>query len=64
MTISADGGTPELLFQAEGENVGRPQILPDGKSVLYTNIVNHPNKGIFSRIMMTSAGGLNGYISE
>jgi serine/threonine-protein kinase len=34
MRVSANGGTPELLFQAKGENVGRPQILPGGKSVL------------------------------
>ena len=37
MSVSANGGTPELLVRTEqGEQVDSPQILPDGKSVIFT----------------------------
>jgi Tol biopolymer transport system component len=34
--ISADGGTPEVIIGQEGEHLMLPQMLPDGKSVLFT----------------------------
>jgi len=36
MRISANGGTPETLIKAKSTSLLFPQILPDGKSVLYT----------------------------
>ncbi len=36
MRISANGGTPEALIKPKAEVLIFPQILPDGKSVLYT----------------------------
>ena len=36
MRISANGGTPESLVKAKSGILVFPQILPDGKSVLYT----------------------------
>jgi serine/threonine protein kinase len=36
MRISANGGTPESLVKMESEALIFPQILPDGKSILYT----------------------------
>ena len=35
--ISANGGTPESLVKAKSEPLVFPQILPDGKSVLFTS---------------------------
>jgi len=36
MRISADGGTPESIVKRMSRKPAYPQILPDGKSVLYT----------------------------
>ncbi len=36
MRVSANGGTPEALIKPKGEFLVAPQVLPDGKSVLYT----------------------------
>jgi Tol biopolymer transport system component len=36
MRISENGGNPELLVKREGEALVAPQILPDGKNVMYT----------------------------
>ncbi len=36
MRVSANGGTPEALIRAKPRSLGFPQILPGGKSVLYT----------------------------
>jgi serine/threonine-protein kinase len=36
MRISANGGAPESLVKAKGNFLVTPQILPDGKSVLYS----------------------------
>ena len=37
MRVSANGGTPELVVErAEDANIGKPQILPDGQSVLFS----------------------------
>jgi serine/threonine protein kinase len=44
MRISANGGTPESLVKAKFEALNAPQILPDGKSVLFTNRTAQPNK--------------------
>lgn len=38
MRISANGGNPEAIVKAENELIISPQILPDGKSVLYTSL--------------------------
>ena len=35
MKVSANGGTPELLVAASAGNLGAPQILPDGESLLF-----------------------------
>jgi eukaryotic-like serine/threonine-protein kinase len=35
LRISANGGTPELLVKQTGLNLLNPQILPDGKTVLF-----------------------------
>jgi serine/threonine protein kinase len=43
MRVSADGGTPESLFKPEqGIYYSLPQILPDGKSVLFTKTIMNP----------------------
>jgi hypothetical protein len=39
-SISSNGGTPETLATSKSEYLVNPQILPDGKSLLYT-AVNH-----------------------
>jgi serine/threonine protein kinase len=36
MRVSANGGTPEAIIKAKSEVLGFPQVLPGGKSVLYT----------------------------
>ena len=36
MRVSADGGTPEMLIKPEGEYFWDPEILPGGKSVIFT----------------------------
>jgi serine/threonine protein kinase len=47
--VSADGGIPELLIKAELANLGTdgmpifPQMLPDGKTLLFTNIYSASN---------------------
>jgi eukaryotic-like serine/threonine-protein kinase len=37
MQVSASGGTPEVLIKPKSGAAGFPQLLPDGKSVLYSN---------------------------
>jgi serine/threonine-protein kinase len=49
MRISENGGTPELLVKATSGIPAQPQILPDYKSVLFTDIQTNP-----SRIMVQS----------
>ena len=41
MLISTDGGIPETLIKAENAALFAPQILPDGKSVLYSKLQNN-----------------------
>jgi eukaryotic-like serine/threonine-protein kinase len=38
MRISAKGGTPETLIKSKSWALGLPQILPDGKSILYVSV--------------------------
>jgi serine/threonine protein kinase/Tol biopolymer transport system component len=46
MQVSANGGTPEAIVKAEeNERFVSPQILPDGKSILFTVIT-----GVFPQI--------------
>jgi eukaryotic-like serine/threonine-protein kinase len=40
MRVSANGGTPESFIKFQSEILAFPQILPDGKSVLYTAAVS------------------------
>jgi serine/threonine protein kinase/Tol biopolymer transport system component len=40
MQISADGGIPRSLIKMKSEYLAFPQILPDGKSVMYTAAVS------------------------
>jgi serine/threonine protein kinase len=51
MQIPANGGTAELLFEKEEGSaaVALPHMLPDGKTVLYTKIVNQQNLSIMVR---------------
>ena len=37
MRISANGGTPESIVKLKSGSLTDPQILPDGKSILYTS---------------------------
>jgi serine/threonine protein kinase len=49
MRVSANGGTPESLLKEKSGVFVSPQILPDGKAVLFTDIFTDP-----SRIMVHS----------
>ncbi len=51
MQVSADGGTPKPLVKAKSGLLTAPQILPDGKTVLYTTINANTFQG---RIMVQS----------
>jgi WD40 repeat protein len=44
MRVSETGGDPELLAKAENARSVAPQILPDGKHVMYTNTLEQPDK--------------------
>jgi serine/threonine protein kinase/Tol biopolymer transport system component len=45
MRVSANGGTPEQITKsAENGAIGHPQILPDGKSILFTRASPPPVK--------------------
>ena len=37
MQVSADGGTPVSIVKTKSAGTARPSLLPDGKSVLYTD---------------------------
>jgi eukaryotic-like serine/threonine-protein kinase len=50
MRVSANPGTPESIVKLKSGNLGNPQILPDGKSILYTS---DPGRGP-QRIMVQS----------
>jgi serine/threonine protein kinase len=39
LRVSGSGGTPELLCETQGSIIFAPQILPDGKSVLFSQLV-------------------------
>ncbi len=54
MRVSADGGTPESLFKPEqGIFYSLPNILPDGKSVLFTKTIQNP---LSQQIVVQSLG--------
>ena len=39
--VSAKGGTPERVIEARaGENLGIPELLPDGDTVLFTTVIS------------------------
>jgi len=46
MRISANGGTPESIVKGKSFNLSDPQILPDGKSVLYTSWLSSTQRKI------------------
>ena len=46
MRISANGGTPESIVKGKSLNLSDPQILPDGKSVLYTSWLSSTQRKI------------------
>jgi serine/threonine-protein kinase len=39
-SVSANGGEPEVLFKVEGGQVSYPELLPDGRTVLFTLITS------------------------
>jgi len=51
LRISATGGTPEYIVKGS-EGFSNPQILPDGKTLLFTNIFEH--KGLAYQIEIQS----------
>jgi len=44
MRVSANGGNPEVIVKADNATLATPQILPDGKSVLFTRAITQQNK--------------------
>jgi Tol biopolymer transport system component len=42
MKVSSKGGTPEIIVDSKTEYLADPQILPDGKSVMYTIETGQP----------------------
>jgi serine/threonine-protein kinase len=53
MRVSADGGQPELLAGLKGEVAHDPQLLPGGRSLLFTVV---PIAGLPPRIVLQSLG--------
>jgi eukaryotic-like serine/threonine-protein kinase len=51
MQISADGGSPKSIVKLKSGSLYYPQILPDGKSILYTS---YPPKNAQPKIMVQS----------
>jgi serine/threonine protein kinase/Tol biopolymer transport system component len=47
--VSANGGTPETLFKTQ-QTVLHTQVLPDGKSVLFTSILSSPYRTMLHSI--------------
>jgi eukaryotic-like serine/threonine-protein kinase len=54
MRVSAEGGTPESILNLKSGSLSRPQMLPDGKSLLYTS---RPNNGQPKIIVQTLKSG-------
>jgi eukaryotic-like serine/threonine-protein kinase len=48
MRISSKGGNPELILKAEGNQLTSPQILPDGKTIMFS-VGSLPNRKIVVR---------------
>jgi serine/threonine-protein kinase len=46
MRIPADGGIPESIIKAKSGTLAFPQILPDGKSILYTAVAGTTQQSI------------------
>jgi hypothetical protein len=42
MTVSDNGGNPEPLVKGISSYIVSPQILPDGKHVMYTDLIASP----------------------
>jgi Tol biopolymer transport system component len=52
--ISANGGKPEFIVRTESMASGFPQILPGGKSVLYTTNATSPRSKIMVRSLKST----------
>jgi serine/threonine protein kinase len=44
LRVSANGGEPEIIVSEENEMLIAPQMLPDGKSFIFTDITSQPFK--------------------
>ncbi len=53
MQISADGGTPKSIVKLKSGSLYYPQILPDGKSILYTSYANNAQPKIMVQSLKT-----------
>jgi serine/threonine-protein kinase len=56
MRVAANGGNPELLIQArEGEELYGPQLMPDGRSVLFSVTTDKgPNRWNLAQVVVQS----------
>ena len=63
MRVSADGGTPENLIKAtladatKGGFPIEPHILPDGETLLFTNMVVQPSSGHYEIVIQSLRSG-------
>lgn len=49
LKISASGGAPEEIFKGDNQQLINPQILPDGRNILFTDLAdNKCNVGVYS----------------
>jgi Tol biopolymer transport system component len=53
MRVSANGGHPETIVRAENELLKSAQMLPDGKSVLFTQVGPQPGNKIIVQSLQT-----------
>jgi hypothetical protein len=64
MRISANGGSPESIAKQRSKALAYPQILPDGKSVLYTAAVSTNTAQMRIVIQSLKSGRLRNYSQE
>ncbi len=55
MRISADGGPPKSIVKLKSGSLYYPQILPDGKSILYTSIPNNAQPKVMVQSLKTGS---------
>jgi serine/threonine protein kinase len=51
MRVSAEGGTPDSIVMLKSGSLSHPQMLPDGKSILYTSHRNNAPPKIMVQIL-------------